>query len=86
MSIKGVVNPRQGVVSKVSVRPSNRTTIASPNFEPKINLEFSDLIDANTAIKSDGAVVVYDATNSEYVIRKLDATALDITLIDGGKF
>lgn len=86
MAIKGTVNPSQGIVSKVIVRPSNRTTIASPNFEPRINLEFSDLIDANTSVKSDGAVVVYNATTSEYVIRKLDATALDITLIDGGKF
>jgi hypothetical protein len=86
MAIKGTVNPSQGVVSKVIVRPSNRTTIASPNFEPKINLQFSDLIDANTSTKTDGAVVVYDATNSEYTIKKLDASALDITLIDGGKF
>lgn len=86
MGIKGTINPQQGVVGKVSLRPANRTTIASPNFEPKINLEFSDLIDANTAIKSDGAVVVYDATTSEYVIKKLDASALDISVIEGGRF
>lgn len=86
MGIKGTINPQQGVVGKVSIRPANRTTIASPKFEPLINLEFSDLVDANTSVKSDGAVVVYDASASEYVIRKLDASALDITSIVGGRF
>lgn len=86
MPIKGTVNPSQGVVSRVSVRPTNRTTIASPNFEPKINIQFSDLSDANTTSKVNDGVVAYDAVNSEFIIKKLDASALDITLIDGGKF
>jgi hypothetical protein len=86
MSIKGVLNSNQGVIGKVTVRPSNRTTIASPNFEPKIDLEFSELADANTSVKTDGSVVVYDAIKDEYVVRKLDFSAFEIDSIDGGRF
>jgi hypothetical protein len=86
MPIKGTVNPSQGVVGKAVIRPSNRTTIASPNFEPKINIQFSDLSDANTSAKVNDGVVTYDAINSEFIIKKLDASALDLSLIDGGKF
>ena len=86
MSIKGVINPQQGVVGKVKVLPANKTTIAAPNFEPRINVSFSDLKDANTATKQDGDVVVYDATANEFTTKKLDASAIDITNINGGIF
>jgi hypothetical protein len=73
-------------IGKVTVRTGNRTTISSPNFEPRINVSFSDLNDTNTVTKQDGDVVMYDANSDEFVTKKLDQVSVNITNIVGGRF
>lgn len=73
-------------IGKITVRTGNRTTVAAPNFEPRINVSFSDLKDANTATKQDGDIIVYDANANEFTTKKLDQSAIDLTNINGGLF
>lgn len=73
-------------IAKVVVRPSNKTTISSPNFTPRLNVSIESIQGANVSVRQDGDTLIYDATRGEYVSKPIDAAELEITNIDGGKF
>lgn len=70
----------------VVVRPSNRTSISSPNFNPKMNVAISDITDMNVDIRREGDVLVYDSATGKYISAPLGTAQVDITNINGGRF
>lgn len=81
-----VLDPNQKNIGKVSVRTSNQTTIAAPNFEPQINVSIDDIQSVNVQTKTDGDVILYDAETGEYVSSPLREAQVDIKNINGGIF
>ena len=73
-------------IGKVSVRTSNRTTIASPNFVPKVNVAISDIQQINVSSRLDGDTLIYNAVTGEYESSPLSQVQIDITNINGGQF
>lgn len=73
-------------IGKVIVRPFNRTTISSPNFQPIINVSIENIENLNVATKRDGDVFLYDAEREEYVSSPLSQAQVNITNINGGNF
>lgn len=79
-----VVGP--GEPKNVVVRTSNRTTISSPNFNPKVNVAITDIQGANVEFRRNGDALIYDATRGEYVSSPLTNASLEIGEIRGGRF
>lgn len=73
-------------IGKVIVRPITRTTIASPNFKPKVNVAITEIQQVNVASRQDGDVLIYDGTSGEFVSSPISQVSVDIKVIDGGKF
>jgi hypothetical protein len=73
-------------IGKVTVRTGNRTTIASPNFEPKVNVSISDIQQINVSSRLDGDTLIYNAVTGEYESTPISAAQVDITNINGGQF
>lgn len=73
-------------IGKVVVRQLNRTTISSPNFEPKINVSIDDIQSVNVSVKQDGDVILYNAETGEYISSPLNQAQVDIKNINGGTF
>jgi hypothetical protein len=59
-------------IGKVIVRPFNRTTISSPNFQPSLNVTIDDIQSLNVETKNDGDVILYNAETGEYVSSPLN--------------
>lgn len=72
-------------IGKVTVRPSTRTTIASPNFTPRVNVALSDIADVDVSIKEDGQVLAYNATEGKFTPVDVGDT-ITIETINGGTF
>ena len=85
MSITARLNS-PGTIGKVSIRTSNRTTIADPRFKPDLEVSIFDLNDVNLTTRQLGDVLVYDAINDDYVSSPLTQELIDITNINGGAF
>ena len=73
-------------IGKVTLRPATRTTIAAPDYSPKINIAISDIQDMNVASRQNGDTLIYDATTGEYKSAPIDAAKLQINNINGGSF
>jgi hypothetical protein len=88
MSIIGrvVLDPSQKNVGKVLVRTANRTTISSPNFEPKVNVSIDDIQSVNVSTKRDGDVLLYDSQSGEFISSPLRQAQVDLENINGGTF
>jgi hypothetical protein len=86
MSIKGTINPQQGVVGKVKVLPANKTTIAAPNFTPKVNVAITDIYGANVVSRQDGDVLLYNAITGDFESSPLQEAQVNLANINGGRF
>jgi hypothetical protein len=75
-----------GTIGKVSVRSSNRTTIADPRFKPDLDVSIFDLNDVSLTTRQEGDVLVYDAMSDDYVSAPITGAMIDITNINGGAF
>ena len=73
-------------IGKVTVRPTTRTTISSPNFKPRVNVAITEIQQVNVTSRLDGDTLIYDAASGEYVSSPLTQTSVDIKLINGGRF
>jgi hypothetical protein len=74
------------IIGRVVVRAANRTTISSPNFQPKVNVSIDDIQNVNVSTKKDGDVLLYDSQSGEFVSSPLNQAQIDITNINGGTF
>jgi hypothetical protein len=75
-----------GTIGKVSVRSTNRTTIADPKFKPELEVSIFDLNDVSLTTRQQGDVLVYDVINDDFVSAPLTGALIDITNINGGAF
>lgn len=73
-------------IGKVIVRPVTRTTISSPNFNPKPNVSLPELKDVDTALQQDGDVLQYDAGKGKYILSPPQSGNVNIKNIFGGYF
>ena len=79
-----VVGPSEP--KNIVVRPSNRTTISSPNFNPKVNVAITDIQGANVSFRRNGDALIYDATRGEFVSSPLTNASIELSEIRGGTF
>lgn len=75
-----------GVIGKVEVQQSLRTTVADPKFRPKPNVALTELVDTSIAEVEDGQVVVYSAEESKFIVKGLGDIDTKIDKINGGFF
>lgn len=75
-----------GVIGKVEVQQSLRTTVADPKFRPKPNVALTELVDTSITTLEDGQVVVYSAEESKFVVKGLGDIDTKIDRINGGFF
>lgn len=73
-------------IGKVTVRTANRTTIASPNFEPKVNVSINDIQSVNVSSKQNGDTLIYNVSTGAYESGPISSVGLDIKNINGGQF
>ena len=73
-------------IGKVIVKPLTRTTISSPNFNPKANVSFPELTDVVTSTQSDGDVLLYNAGTGKYIMSPIQSANVNIKNIFGGYF
>lgn len=73
-------------IGKVVVRPATRTTIAAPDFSPKINVSIDSIQQMNVATRQNGDTLIYDATTGEYKSGPIDTAQIKINNINGGSF
>jgi hypothetical protein len=73
-----------GIIGKVSVSGSVRTTIADPKLKPKPNVALVELVDTSVSGLQNGDVVAYDATQQKFTNQSL--TQVAIRSINGGSF
>jgi hypothetical protein len=77
---------REGTIGRVVVRPSNRTTIAAPNFKPRANVSIFEVNNVETVVREDGDTLIYNAVSGNYESKPLTEVAIDIRNINGGRF
>lgn len=75
-----------GVIGKVEVQQSLRTTVADPKFKPKPNVALTELVDTSITTLEDGQVVVYSVEESKFVAKSLGDIDTKISNINGGFF
>jgi hypothetical protein len=85
MAIKGTIN-QQGTVGKVVVRPTNQTTITTPNFVPRLNVALSDVQGVNVSTVTNGDSLIYDSSLNQFVSKPINTAEIEITIINGGRF
>lgn len=73
-------------IGKVIVRPVTRTTISSPNFNPKANVALDDISDVDVVSKYDGDVIQYNATTGKFITAPIEQANVNISNIFGGTF
>jgi hypothetical protein len=73
-------------IGKVTVKTGNRTTIASPNFEPKVNISIGDIQSVNVSTRQDGDTLIYNVLTDEYESAPLSQVQIDLKNINGGLF
>lgn len=84
--MKVTINPNHGVVGKVVVRPINRTSISSPNFNPTPNVSISDIQQVNVSVRKDGDTLIYNANTGTYISSPIVDAQIDLKNINGGRF
>lgn len=75
-----------GVIGKVEVQQSLRTTVADPKFKPKPNVALTELVDTSITTLEDGQVVVYSAEEGKFIAKGLGDIDTKIDKINGGFF
>jgi hypothetical protein len=70
-------------LGNITVRQSNRTTIAASDFKPKPNVSLAEINDVSTLGVEDGESLVYVSANNRYEFKIASAA---VTTIDGGLF
>lgn len=75
-----------GVIGKVEVQQSIRTTVADPKFKPKPNVALTELADTSISTLEDGQVVVYSAEEGKFIAKGLGDIDTKIDKINGGFF
>lgn len=75
-----------GVIGKVQVQQTLRTTVADPKFRPKPNVALTELVDTNITTLEDGQVVTYSSTDGKFVVKGLGDIDTKISNINGGFF
>jgi hypothetical protein len=78
------VNFRNNGIGTVTVRSTNRTSVASPNFAPKPNVSLSEINDVNTTGVQDGFTLVFNSDTGKYEASA--APPATVTEIKGGSF
>lgn len=71
-------------IGRVTVKSINRTTIASPNFTPKVNVAISDISGANVVSRQDGDTLIYNSITGEYETSPI--RDVNVSSINGGRF
>lgn len=79
-----VVTPTDS--KKIVVRPTNRTSISSPNFTPRLNVAITDIQGANVEFRRDGDALIYDAASGDFVSSPLTGASIQLDEIHGGRF
>lgn len=75
-----------GVIGKVEVQQSIRTTVADPKFKPKPNVALTELTDTSITTLEDGQVVTYSSGDGKFIAKQLGDIAATPTKINGGAF
>ena len=75
-----------GVIGKVEVQQTLRTTVADPKFKPKPNVALTELTDTSISTLEDGQVVTYSSTDGKFVAKNLGAITVTPEKINGGSF
>lgn len=75
-----------GVIGKVAVQQSLRTTVADPNFKPKPNVALTELVDTNITSLEDGQVVTYSSVDGKFIVKGIGDIDAKIDKINGGFF
>jgi len=73
-------------IGKVIVKPNIRTTIAAPNFSPKVNVSISDVQQVNVATRQDGDTLIYNSSTGEFEAGPIEVARIVLTAINGGQF
>lgn len=77
---------KPGIIGKVEVQQSLRTTVADPKFKPKPNVALTELTDTSITTLQDGQVVTYSSDNGKFVAKSLGDITATPTNINGGAF
>ena len=75
-----------GVIGKVEVQQSLRTTVADPKFNPKPNVALTELVDTNITNLEDGQVLTYSSVDGKFITKGLGDIDTKIDKINGGFF
>jgi hypothetical protein len=75
-----------GVIGKVEVQQTLRTTVADPKFKLKPNVALTELVDTNITTLEDGQVVTYSSAAGKFIVRGLGDIDTKIDNINGGFF
>jgi hypothetical protein len=86
MTIRGTIQSKQGLIGKVVNSPVNRTSISSPNFKPTANIAMSDITDVQITSKSNGEILIYNASSEKFELNKITIDQFDLENINGGRF
>lgn len=75
-----------GVIGKVEVQQTLRTTVADPKFKPKPNVALTELVDTNITSLEDGQVITYSSTDGKFIVKGLGDIDAKIDNVNGGSF
>lgn len=75
-----------GIIGRVSVQASPRTTIADPKFKIKPNVAISEIQGVSVPAPQDGDVLAFNAISGNYESTLPTALNVNITNINGGAF
>ena len=71
------------IVGKVKIGQTNRTTIVSSNFKPKLNVALTELSDISISSVQNGQVIQYNSTTGKFEANTVTATVVSV---NGGSF
>lgn len=84
MSISVVVRPVESVVSVV--KPTKTIVSSVSTIAPQASISLGGLTNVDASDPDDGETLVYDATQSIYVVKEIQVNSNNITNINGGTF
>lgn len=76
----------QGEPKNVTIKSTNRTSISSPNFEPKVNVSINEIKGLDVSVRSEGDVLLYDSVSGEYISSSIAGARIELDQINGGRF
>ena len=71
-------------IGRVTIRSTNRTTVAAPNYSPKPNVALSEITDVNTTGVQDGYTLVFNSTTNKF--EASESPPATVVTINGGAF